>query len=357
MLRFLSFTSLFITLFLSNMEVRASCDLGQFLGKIVLPQKLDRSKWSKTIEQYLTDIDYKSGVNIPEKLFGLEISSIAQKNQESLKIIKDIESYQTRTIKFTENFKLIYGHSPSRDEYLQFYETRHHILKSGMDAFYSQVKKTTRSESSMWKQSVDGFISSQAKILESAKKENNLERMIDKLDEYSRRSLGSLTEFRTGVSLKGVQKVSFELKESSDISARIEAKLKYYENHLDELAKDYPKIEKSSMPVRGKSYTKEERLEEIRKWIGSKEIDVVRKVDGKTSWVEVKRNWAQFNDSNFSSAGMGKKSYRYQINETKEILHFLGLENEVQLEYLATGGMDDVLKSSLEADKIRVLNP
>lgn len=357
MLRAFQFIALFSSLLLTSIEVKAGCELNSFLGKIVLPQKIERSKWVKSVEGMLTEIDHKSQVRIPEKLFGVETRSIAKNNLESLQIIKDVETLQMRTSQFSENFRKIHGQMPTLDDYLQFYETRHELLKSGMDALYSEVKKTTKSEATMWKDMVEGFVASEHKILESAKKESTLERAIEKLDEYSRRSLGTLTELRTGVSLNGVQKVSFELKESKEILARVEAKLKFYENDLEALARDFPKIAKSSTPVRGRAYTKQEQLDEIRRWIASKEIDVVRSVDGKTRWVEVKRNAIQFNDANFSSAGMGKKSYRYQINETKEILRFLGMENEVQLEYLATGGMDEALKKSLLADGIHVLDP
>jgi hypothetical protein len=357
MLRILTSILLSISLFTGSSQAKDQCDLGHVLKKIVLPPALERSAWSKKAEKFLQDLDYKSPVRMPEKLFGLENNSIAQQNKEALLILKDIESFQMPIEKFADHFRKVYGRTPEREDYFHFYESRNELFKSGMKQFDHEVKKTTNGAGQMWNELVQQQLKVSDKLLESAKKEKDLEAALDKLNQFGRKMVGSLTEIRTGVSLDGVKKISFELKESPALMERMEDKLSQYKNNLQALDKDFPKIGRSSMPVKGRDYSVEERLQEIRKWIASKEIDVVRNENGKTKWVEVKRNAIHFNESNFSSAGFGKKSYRYQINETKEIIQFLGLENEIQLEYLATGGMDESLKASLEVDGIKVLKP
>ena len=357
MLRFLTSILISISLFTGNSYAKDNCELRHVLGKIILPPSLERSAWSKTVEKSLQDIDHKLPVRLSQKLFGMEAHSIAQQNREALLILRDIESLQMPPEKFANHFKNIYDRTPEIEDYFHFYESRNELIKSGLKQFKEEVKKTTPIDEQMWSELVDHQISVSDKLLESAKKEKVLDDAVYKLNQFGQKMISSLTEIRVGVSLDGVKKISFELKDSKRLLDLVDEKLKHYAKNISELEKDFPKIGRSSMPVKGRDYSVEQRLQEVRKWIASKEIDVVRSENGITKWVEVKRNAFHFNESNFSSAGLGKKSYRYQINETKEIIKFLGLENEIQLEYLATGGMDDSLKESLEADGIKVLKP
>lgn len=345
-------------------KVAPTCDVGTYLFKLLSEPLPEYSSWSKTAKSILTDLDFKTGVKQPRKLFGIENISVAQKNKETILILRDLDSYQVGLDKFSSDFEKIYERTPSRDETIEFFETRYSLYQSGMKNLIQQVKKTTHSDSRIWESAINEQMKTMASIFESAKKEMNPVVFRNKLNAYNRDMIGILTELRASVSLKGVKKISQLLSESAPVMEKLDSKLKELEtklmsdrDYLQKMQDRFPKMMNASTPEAMKNYTPAMRVAEIKKWIKAKEIDLVRESNGKTAWVEVKRNANQFSTSNFASAGTAKKSYLYQIKETKEIVEFLGLQNEIELEFLASAGFDESLTKELAEIGIKVLSP
>ena len=303
----------------------------------------------------------------------IQDGSISKNNFESVLILRDIQSEQIEMAEFNRNFEMVHQRLPVPSDYLHFYQKQVQNYQSAMDSFLAELGHADSASELILTKTVQHQL--KHLIIDFKKAEKLLEQAgsLELMEKIPAKISGALSELQAGVSLSGVEKVSFTLRDSPEIVkklddelARVEKQISNDPRELERLNLEFPKVMKNTLIKFGKveNPTLVERIALIRSWVLDKEIDIVRKVNGKTKWVEVKygtqpftsANLSPFSSVGFSTAGLSTKSYLYQINELRDILRFLKMDSDIELEYLAGNGMTDELVKQLARDNIHVIN-
>lgn len=334
-----------------------------------------RSAWGKSPEAKILqgtfhEFRYLHGRH---PLMSVYQGAIAEKNPNLIRILDDINRVQMKDEKFFDEFKRVFKFEPKLKEYKDFYESRVALYRSGVTEYANELGRINPLLAFDVK---NKMLSQTQRLLLEVDQSRALSEIKTASAKINIEMLGHLTELYGAVALPQVKKVSVTLGKIEEISKRVDRKVKDILLDLSEdpkviekLSEAYPKIFRNPhLEYRGFTRNRE-RMEWIRDWIHSKEIDVIREADGKTRWVEIKRNQEAFTLETFapepqkidwSKRERGEfikvhKTPFEQILEDKEIIEFLGLSDKIQLEYLATGGMKPEVKQLLERNGIRVI--
>ncbi len=359
MVRYLIPILLLASPFIASIQVWASCDINEVLEGAFHSQPIHRTTWyQNNVESLQTPAYVKLIHPEPHQLIHVEVGSISEKNIEPLHILEDSDSMQMGVNEFKEQTeKVLKKRIKDRYDYLNFYESRYQIYRSAMDEFLIKIKKIDPLHAQSWENAVKAQTLKVHQIYKLARGDST-GKYIEYWQEFHNNILGSTAELQVALSLPKVDRVSLKLTDSPLIKQNLTKALNQAATDANVInVEQFPYISQNPL-MRVKGETKRSAVE---KWILSKEIDVA----SDTSWLEVKRNQHFLNFSDFSKSRrsinhMGietfSKSYKDQILETKEILRYLGLEKQIQLQYLATGGMDQATRSFLQSNGIKVLN-
>ena len=361
----------FLTLITAGSHAHASCDVSAFLNQIANSK---RSQWfEKNIKNQLTDEEFYFGLSKPKPMLAVQEGSISEKNFESVLILRDVQSEQLEISAFNHRFETVHQRLPERDDYLHFYRKQVRNYQSAMDSFLKELHHADSTSAQILEKTVQHQVKHLLSDFKKADKLLEETGSLELMERIPAKISGAVSELQAGVSLSGVQKVSFTLRDSPEIVKKLDEKLAQIEKQisadpkeLERLNQEFPKVMKNSLlkSMKIENPTLTEKMGMIRSWVLDKEIDIVRNVGGKTKWLEVKYGTAPFTSANlspfsavgFSTAGLSPKSYLYQINEVRDILRFLKMDHEIELEYFAGNGMTDDLVKQLAKDNIHVID-
>jgi len=310
-----------------------------------------RSHWMQSAEVKLIQGEFRALMYPhPAPLMKVYSGSYGEKHPELLRVIDDAESLQLFPRDFKDEFQTLHHVEPTKENYVEFYLSRMELFKSAIHEYTSILKSENEA---LAEQIYDNFSEHFFSKHDLVRRLNtaSVEASAVGLHQLA---IGHLTELYAVATLPQVTQAGVTLAQMPGMKARINEKLKQVIGS-PEIQKRYPAIFQNARSKYVRGMNDDEYRSQIVEWIGSKEIDVIRESDGKTSWVEVKHNSRPFDLGHFTSRGSKGKSAKDQILEDKQIIEFLGLSDKIQLEYLATGGMDADVRELLKSHGVRVI--
>gem|GEM_PF-3235282 len=326
---------------------RAECDARRFLH--AAPQV--RSRWLQSSEVKLIQGEYRSLMYPhPSPLMKVYAGSYADQRPELLRLIDDVESLQLYPRDFKDEFRASHGVDPSNENFVEFYLSRMELFKSAIREYASILKPENEALADQIYRNFSEQISSKHDLLRKL----NVASVEVSAVGLHQLVIGHLTELYAVATLPQVTQAGVTLAQMPGMLESMNEKLKRAIGN-PEIEKRFPTIFQNARLKYVRGVSEDEYRAQIVEWVGRKEIDVIRESDGKTSWVEVKHNSRPFDLGHFTSRGSKGKSALDQILEDKQIIEFLGLSDKIQLEYLATGGMDADVRALLKSNGVRVI--
>jgi hypothetical protein len=374
---------IFLLLFLPRLGWAADCDLHSFLRSVVYEKhegafakarafdakdpilQNPRSEWGKSsaIDDFQKNFVEFNFLHGQKPLMTVMQGSLAEKSPELIRVLDDINRLQMIPSEFEKQFERVHQFKPGKAEYLEFYSSRMDLFKSGVNDFISKVKVLDPKVGQRLHVNFIEHAPNYADLIERMSRNVSTQGVAESAGGVTQVFAGYLTELYASVALPHVSEVAFHLSRMPDISRIIDEKLKRFVSRFHDdrrflatMEERFPGIFKNPRLRHYRPTTIQERARIIKEWIGSKEIDVVRSAEGKTRWVEIKRNQTQYDMRHFTSRGSKGKSALDQVLEDKEIIEFLGLSDKIQLEYLAVGGLDEEVIQLLKSHGIQVIH-
>jgi hypothetical protein len=366
-MRSLFLSIIFSLVFSMGLSHASECDSQEFLRELLFDSDpgltYARSDWGESVELKAMQGTHRRYryLHTSKPLMKVFSGSIAETSPELIHVLDDLNQLQLRPKSFKHEFQRIHRSPPELDDFKDFYLGRSEIYNSGMREFIERLDHSSPALASRVKRNHLEQTIERDQLVDLIKNARNENEVVSKATAMNNLMSGALTELQATVSLSGVQTMGLRLEAMKDIKQTIAKRAEQALNQLNasptglqRLTASYPHIFKNPRVIHLHERAHAVRMERIQEWIESKEIDVIRQVDGKTRWVEVKHNHDAFTLDRFKD-GTAHKSPFDQIIEDKEIIEFLRLSDKIELEYLATGGMSDEVKTLLEQNGVKVI--
>ena len=291
--------------------------------------------------------------------------ALGEKHPDFVYVLDDICHYQIEFPAFEEEFVRKYKHPPVESEYREFYKTRFWIFKDGMDHLFRELEAHSPDAVPAIHRSFDRRLEGIYRAIAKLPKTQGLEATKDAIRVVRNQVVGVLGEFYGFMGIPDIRQASVFVSDMPRVTERLNETLRTWKARLAENPASISELE-GRFPnlFHSKAYdrfvathphaTANEKLESVRAWIRSKEIDFVRAKDGHESWLEIKTRRKPFGIEDFTDGSYGKSPVQ-QMKEDREILEFLGLQNEIGLEYVVTSEMSPEVKAALEAIGVKPL--
>jgi|GEM_PF-4004895 len=292
-----------------------------------------------------------------EPFVPVAIGSLGEKNPEIVFILDDICHYQLDLPRFEEEFQEAFGKLPQAHDYVSFYESRFLIFEDGVESWIAELKKVSPAQGTILESSYRRKIRELHGKIGSFHSERGLEPVKKTVEGFQSNVFGMMGELYGISAIPHVKTASTLIGDMPDLLLALDSRMKGLRDEIrkdpsmfDALMRQFPHVFESTAVVNQfkESVTAiaEKKLEYIQRWIKQKEIDLVRKVDGVETWLELKTKKNPMTLEEFSKDRKGWKSPERQILEDREIIEFLGLSHRIKLEYYVTAGMtDDLIKA------------
>lgn len=344
-----------------------------------------RSEWGRSPATVQTDGEFwkLDLLHRPDPVMKVYQKSIAEQRPDIKGILEDMERFQATTDRFKSLFRSANAREPNVNDYRNFFRSRAQLFESGAREFAKQLALVDSKLANNIRMNIEHEVIKHRKYCQTINSAKTIEQIEREANEMTTIMNGYVTELHAAVSMPNVQSVGLTLGKMPIVKSRIAIKiddlaeeLKYEPELWNDWKKEFKRMAKKGEQYNTHGDTAYRQLKFIKGWIESKEIDVVRSAEGKLSWLEIKRNKSpltleDFSPKKFEKSPQGQNKFRKeraienstkksmfdQIMEDKEILRFLGLDQQIRLEYYATGGMTREVRELLEKHGVSVISP
>jgi hypothetical protein len=284
--------------------------------------------------------------------------SIGEKSPELVFILDDVCHYQLDLPRFEEEFLETFGKHPKAEDYLHFYETRFAIFDDGTQHWFQELKKVSPDQAHEIEKNYQRKIRELKNKIVLFRSEKNLENVKKGVEGFQSNVLGMMGELYGISAIPKVKTASTLIGQMPVVVSKLETKMEWVREQIKQNPDFFKKLETEFPHVfnstavnnqfrQNPGVTTEKKLQFIQKWIHQKEIDFVRSSGEVDTWLELKTKQNPMTLEEFIKDRRGWKSPERQIMEDREILEFLGLDDQIKLEYYVTSGMEKDLKRAL----------
>lgn len=347
---------MFYPLLLLTFILNASVFAGEPVCNVILGGGM-RSNWAKSetiqrIQAPFTSTHLRHG---SERLLPIQKGSLGDRVPELVQILDDLNYFQISYPQFlNQHTQLKRGGARDIQQIAKFYRSRHQILLDGVNEIVRLMKEIDRDKARWIERSYVVRAEALRFLPERAANTIYLREVQGLINGYNMRVSGIIGELYGAFSLAGVKTGSIRM---ADVP-RFRDRINEWRQQTTEQLKNDPeilKILKERYPTlfSGESFGLQD-LNRIHEKLLGKEIDLLRVVDEKPYWIEIKLNREAYHWKSFSEPPhVGSKSARSQILENKELIELLGLS--CGLEFLAPAGMSTEVRGDLERNGISVI--
>lgn len=307
-----------------------------------------------------------------------EPQSLSLQDPELELILDDINTFMVNEAEFIQRVEAMGGAIRSKRDLFAFFENRLQLFESGMRAYAKRIEarnpqvaadiRTSASEGvslevSRLKGGLEGIQGADGGLIRDFTFAEFLE--MTRMSANWMRS--KLVELHVLGTRSGVKSFSKQLRHSPFIQSALAqtkveqaALLSKYPQHIQHLAEKYPELIKNGRITRrekqlGRPLKPSEVLHEVFEWIQDKEIDVTLGTEVREVWLEVKMNKNPFTHNQLQKDMVVKKVYTQALG-LRQILQFLKIEKQVQLQIWATQGFEPAAAEEMKKISVQVLN-
>ena len=294
---------------------------------------------------------------VSEPMVPIGRGAIGEANPHLVQLLEVLQGYQMDVKAYDHEFQAAFHKIPHFYDYRNFYRSRINIFKSASMEWLKQLKAVSPEAAEQSQKVLFEKFRDLNSHLSDLSERSGIEKMTERSTLIHNQITGMLGEMYGLLGFPKVLKSSMRLSEMPEVVQGLDRSIKNVVNDLgtgtggmEVWERRFPHIFQSPAMLRhlaaGGSTAPEKKLQWIKEWILSKEIDFVRSDQGQHSWLELKTKTHPMSLRDFDRSYSGK-SPRTQILEDREILEFLGLKESIRLEYYVTTGMEPEVRNTL----------